>query len=53
MVKAVERISTGTGAACTREAAWATRGNARTTISSARKPSKKMDSGERVRTKPL
>jgi hypothetical protein len=52
-VKAVERISAGTGAACTLEAAWAAAENARTATSSARKPSKKMNSGDRVRTKLL
>jgi len=45
-VKAVERITAGTGAACTREAAWAATEKARTATSSARIPNKKMDSGE-------
>jgi hypothetical protein len=52
-VKAVERISGGTGAACTRLAAWAASGSARKATSNRRKPSKKTGSGKKVEMKPL
>src|SRR5580658_4165353 len=49
-VKAVERISSGTGAAATRVAACTAAGKASRERRSARKPGNKRDSGKRVGT---